>query len=324
MSEQTALEYTLPGILHYLQTEWRRFEREKNEWTIERAELKARIALLEGERKGIENTKLALMKRVKMLEYALRQERKRYNDNNNDSNNKEEQEVTQENIHNTASSTIVTQEDNKLRERSKQLLTSCLEEINYLTSIPTKLPLTNALSSYNTADTNRLLRADSSKKAIKRNQKPSIQRDPSLKRTASPPKEEEEVEVPANVDEVAMMSNNNKSSDNNNSQEISAEIQEKFHLSEDKVMKLMKNVNKESKDNNLLAGDLDSNKIGQVAEDRHQEQKVWRNRITIKGHLDSVRTVCFHPKEMMAASGSDDGTVKIWNLKRLAGKDGKK
>ncbi|KAG1143109.1 hypothetical protein G6F37_011276 [Rhizopus arrhizus] len=324
MSEQATLEYTLPGILHYLQTEWRRFEREKNEWTIERAELKARIALLEGERKGIENTKLVLMKRVKMLEYALRQERKRYNDNNNDSNNKEEQEVTQENIHNTASSTIDTQEDNKLRERSKQLLTSCLEEINYLTSIPTKLPLTNALSSCNTADTNRLLRADSLKKATKRNQKPSIQRDPGFKRTASPPKEEEEVEVPANVDEIAMMSNNNKPSDNNNSQEISAEIQEKFHLSEDKVMKLMKNVNKESKDNKLLAGDLDSNKIGQVIEDRHQEQKVWRNRITIKGHLDSVRTVCFHPKEMMAASGSDDGTVKIWNLKRLAGKDGKK
>lgn len=45
MSEQTALEYTLPGILHYLQTEWRRFEREKNEWTIERAELKVTIAI---------------------------------------------------------------------------------------------------------------------------------------------------------------------------------------------------------------------------------------------------------------------------------------
>lgn len=45
MSEQTTLEYTLPGILHYLQTEWRRFEREKNEWTIERAELKVTIAI---------------------------------------------------------------------------------------------------------------------------------------------------------------------------------------------------------------------------------------------------------------------------------------
>lgn len=33
-------EYTLPGVLHYLQVEWRRFERERNEWAIERAELK--------------------------------------------------------------------------------------------------------------------------------------------------------------------------------------------------------------------------------------------------------------------------------------------
>lgn len=38
MSEQT-LEYSLPGVLHYLQAEWRKFEREKNEWAIERAEL---------------------------------------------------------------------------------------------------------------------------------------------------------------------------------------------------------------------------------------------------------------------------------------------
>lgn len=39
-------------------------------------------------------------------------------------------------------------------------------------------------------------------------------------------------------------------------------------------------------------------------------------------HLDSVRTVCFHPTEMIAASGSDDGTVKVWNLQRTTGKDG--
>lgn len=38
MSE-TANEYNLPGVLHYLQAEWRKFEREKNEWAIERAEL---------------------------------------------------------------------------------------------------------------------------------------------------------------------------------------------------------------------------------------------------------------------------------------------
>ncbi|KAL1930160.1 hypothetical protein VTP01DRAFT_1314 [Rhizomucor pusillus] len=71
----TTREYSLPGVLHYLQSEWRRFERERNEWAIERAELKARIALLEGELRGSENLRLDLVKRVKMLEYALRQER---------------------------------------------------------------------------------------------------------------------------------------------------------------------------------------------------------------------------------------------------------
>ncbi|CAO3681577.1 unnamed protein product [Rhizopus stolonifer] len=309
MSEPATSEYTLPSVLYYLQKEWRSFEREKNEWTIERAELKARIALLEGERRGIENSKVVLMKRVKMLEYALRQERKIHT---------KEEPVSQEN-HNTAPSNTVIQDDqnnNKLREKSKQLLTSCLEEINYLTSIPTKLSLTHALS----ADPVMLSRADSAKRApvSNRSQKPAVQRTPSPKRTPSPSKEE--IQIPENVDEVAMV--NNKSPNN---KEISEEIQEKFHISEDKVMKLMKNVNKGTKENSL-AGDLDPNQIRELSDGRQpkNQQKVWKNRATIKGHLDSVRSVCFHPKEMIAASGSDDGTVKIWNLKRIANKDGKK
>ncbi|WFD34577.1 1,2-dihydroxy-3-keto-5-methylthiopentene dioxygenase [Malassezia cuniculi] len=68
-------EYTLSGILHYLQSEWRRYERDRNAWEIERAELRARIALLEGERRGIEHVRTDLLRRIKMLEYALRQER---------------------------------------------------------------------------------------------------------------------------------------------------------------------------------------------------------------------------------------------------------
>lgn len=42
MSEPATSEYTLPSVLYYLQKEWRNFEREKNEWTIERAELKVK------------------------------------------------------------------------------------------------------------------------------------------------------------------------------------------------------------------------------------------------------------------------------------------
>ncbi|PWZ03691.1 WD40 repeat-like protein, partial [Testicularia cyperi] len=71
-------EYSLAGILHFLQSEWRRYEKDRNEWEIERAEMRARIALLEGERRGVDNLKTDLMRRVKMLEYALRQERSKY------------------------------------------------------------------------------------------------------------------------------------------------------------------------------------------------------------------------------------------------------
>ncbi|OAX43820.1 WD40 repeat-like protein [Rhizopogon vinicolor AM-OR11-026] len=72
---QNGQDFNLSNVLHFLQTEWRHYERDRNEWEIERAEMRARIALLEGERRSFENVKLDLMRRIKMLEYALRMER---------------------------------------------------------------------------------------------------------------------------------------------------------------------------------------------------------------------------------------------------------
>uniref|UniRef100_A0A673M8T8 Striatin n=1 Tax=Sinocyclocheilus rhinocerous TaxID=307959 RepID=A0A673M8T8_9TELE len=70
--------YSIPGILHFLQHEWARFEVERAQWEVERAELQAQIAFLQGERKGQENLKKDLVRRIKMLEYALKQERAKY------------------------------------------------------------------------------------------------------------------------------------------------------------------------------------------------------------------------------------------------------
>uniref|UniRef100_A0A2K6DTJ2 Striatin 4 n=1 Tax=Macaca nemestrina TaxID=9545 RepID=A0A2K6DTJ2_MACNE len=63
-----------PGPRH----EWARFEAEKARWEAERAELQAQVAFLQGERKGQENLKTDLVRRIKMLEYALKQERAKY------------------------------------------------------------------------------------------------------------------------------------------------------------------------------------------------------------------------------------------------------
>ncbi|XP_061579863.1 striatin-like isoform X1 [Cololabis saira] len=69
---------SVPGILHFLQHEWARFELERAQWEVERAELQAQIAFLQGERRGQENLKKDLVRRIKMLEYALKQERAKY------------------------------------------------------------------------------------------------------------------------------------------------------------------------------------------------------------------------------------------------------
>ncbi|OXA50721.1 Striatin-4 [Folsomia candida] len=71
-------KYSIPGILHFIQHEWARFETERASWELERAELSARIAFLQGERKGQENLKNDLVRRIKMLEYALKQERAKF------------------------------------------------------------------------------------------------------------------------------------------------------------------------------------------------------------------------------------------------------
>uniref|UniRef100_A0AAY4ENL1 Striatin N-terminal domain-containing protein n=1 Tax=Denticeps clupeoides TaxID=299321 RepID=A0AAY4ENL1_9TELE len=76
--EAARAQYSIPGILHFLQHEWARFEVERAHWDVERAELQAQIAFLQGERKGQENLKKDLVRRIKMLEYALKQERAKY------------------------------------------------------------------------------------------------------------------------------------------------------------------------------------------------------------------------------------------------------
>ncbi|CAD7078740.1 unnamed protein product [Hermetia illucens] len=76
--QNSAPQYTIPGILHFIQHEWSRFELERSQWDVDRAELQARIAMLLGERKGQESLKSDLIRRIKMLEYALKQERVKF------------------------------------------------------------------------------------------------------------------------------------------------------------------------------------------------------------------------------------------------------
>lgn len=60
------------GVMRFLQTEWHKHERDRNSWEIERAEMKARIAKMEGENRAARRLQQGLMTRIKMLETALK------------------------------------------------------------------------------------------------------------------------------------------------------------------------------------------------------------------------------------------------------------
>ncbi|KAK9707681.1 1,2-dihydroxy-3-keto-5-methylthiopentene dioxygenase [Basidiobolus ranarum] len=170
-------EYTLPGVLHFLQVEWRRFERDRNEWEIEKAAMKARVAFLEGERRGVENIKADLMRRVKMLEFALRKERNKYVEQNTtkkspmemlrDSDQEKSgpstlpktrsEELSGENraslLQSYSSPSLYshfnTANNTKSKAKTRDILRSCLQEVGYLTDIsapdPTPEPMEETL-----------------------------------------------------------------------------------------------------------------------------------------------------------------------------------
>ncbi|KAK2624154.1 hypothetical protein QTJ16_006104 [Diplocarpon rosae] len=65
-------EYTLQGVMRFLQVEWHRHERDRNGWDIERQEMKGRIARLEGSTRKSDASNKSLKKYIDMLEKALK------------------------------------------------------------------------------------------------------------------------------------------------------------------------------------------------------------------------------------------------------------
>lgn len=67
-----ATEYTLQGVMRFLQAEWHRHERDRNAWEIEKQEMKGRIAALEGSVRRADATQKALNKYVAILQKKVK------------------------------------------------------------------------------------------------------------------------------------------------------------------------------------------------------------------------------------------------------------
>jgi len=149
-------EYTLQGVMRFLQLEWHNHERARNAWDIERAEMKAKIAKQEGEVRSAKKLNDQLNKHIRMLEQALTNERKKKSeaaggyseagaDDKKDLKGKKggvNSTKPQNKKHNSfldVDSEFFDRAEadrENLREKSKLYLTKCVEEITYLLTPP--------------------------------------------------------------------------------------------------------------------------------------------------------------------------------------------
>ncbi|XP_072248538.1 striatin-4 [Leuresthes tenuis] len=129
---------TLPGILHFIQYEWGRFQAEKYRWEAERDELRAQVAFLQGERKGQENMKQDLVRRIKMLEYALKQERSKHQKlktGNDQSPGDKKPETEADQLPNGPAESDSEPANQMSWKEGRQLLRKYLEEVGYSDTI---------------------------------------------------------------------------------------------------------------------------------------------------------------------------------------------
>ena len=70
--------YTWQGVMQFLNDQQKIISQKETEWMVEKYELESKIKIIEAESKAQENINEDLVKRIKMLEYALRVERLKY------------------------------------------------------------------------------------------------------------------------------------------------------------------------------------------------------------------------------------------------------
>ncbi|KAF2841554.1 WD40 repeat-like protein [Patellaria atrata CBS 101060] len=163
-------EYTLQGVMRFLQIEWHNHERARNAWDIERAEMKAKIAKQEGECRSAKKLNDQLDKQIRMLELALKAERTKSKALQTGDKVTVEEESKREQKRKIALKSDSKSAPNKphnsfldiepegrelqnlnfesQREKSKHYLQKCVEEITYLLTPPSHPPPQQAMQAF--------------------------------------------------------------------------------------------------------------------------------------------------------------------------------
>uniref|UniRef100_A0A8C8M677 Striatin n=1 Tax=Oncorhynchus tshawytscha TaxID=74940 RepID=A0A8C8M677_ONCTS len=320
--EAARAHYNIPGILHFLQHEWARFEVDRAQWEVERAELQAQIAFLQGERKGQENLKKDLVRRIKMLEYALKQERSKY--------------------HKLKYGTELNQGDMKPPIGPYFLHSSrYLQEVGYTdTILDVKSQRVRALLG---------LAGDSGERPSDRKPEPMVNgTEPSLLKDSGMIRPPLRLFNPLCLPQmVRKKTSSSSSSDMSDDQDTEEALKGFDFLASPDEMDGSPDVRSAEDRGDWGEGGLVGSKGGggqkgdicghnlhfvaylqlilklfviltQVTNSQDALRKTWSPKFTLRSHFDSIRGLAFHPVEPVLVTASEDHTLKLWNLQKTA------
>lgn len=384
-SESVKAQYSIPGILHFIQHEWARFELERSQWEIDRAELQARIAFLQGERKGQENLKNDLVRRIKMLEYALKQERSKFHKlkygtelQQGDMKPPTFDDSISENQLDSEQSYVPV--SNSTWKQGRELLRQYLQEIGYTdriidvrsTRVRALLGLNNNVEqeenhngtppTVNGGDNKRASENQGGRKTIiKKSQRTSITEAMLL---------DTEAAVMANMDFLTNAEIEMDDDDDVDNEQVdidddigmvkkgksdrmctdvdteAMEVLNELTMISENEERQVKDVDREwgqvppmecqsalakphmglneddQIDSSLGLGELAQLTVSNDAENTYdistskEAFRTWTGKYTLRSHFDGVRALAFHPSEPVLITGSEDHTLKLWNLQK--------
>ncbi|XP_044732454.1 striatin isoform X3 [Chrysoperla carnea] len=331
-------QYSIPGILHFIQHEWARFELERSQWEVDRAELQARIAFLQGERKGQENLKNDLVRRIKMLEYALKQERAKFHKLKYgvDLNQGEIKPPVDDPVSEMPgdSEAPFSSVSNVTWRQGRQLLRQYLQEIGYTDTIidVRSNRVRSLLGLNNNAEQEENLNGSNinSNESNKRASENPGRRTPAKKAQPSSLAEamilDTEAAVMANFEflqqqDVDMEDDDDMSDDLD--LDTTEEVDDDVRSAKSHVRNKGKSSIDENMDGGLGLGELaqltvnnDAEATYDITTNKEAFRKTWNAKYTLRSHFDGVRALAFHPTESVLITASEDHTLKLWNLQK--------
>uniref|UniRef100_A0A8C7XFL5 Striatin, calmodulin binding protein 4 n=1 Tax=Oryzias sinensis TaxID=183150 RepID=A0A8C7XFL5_9TELE len=318
---------TLPGILHFIQYEWGRFQAEKYRWEAERDELRAQVAFLQGERKGQENMKQDLVRRIKMLEYALKQERSKY------------QKLKMGNEQSPGDKKAEMESDSEPANQmswkeGRQLLRKYLEEVGYSdTILDMRSKRVRSLLGRSSPESNGPPPSESCNEPepraggesllkwglVIRCLVPAQMSSEPMTTDLDPEDEEDEDDSEDALSEFDFLGSG-EDGEGAGEARISGDGRElggALGFSSDVFimdavgggdMNLGELADLTVANDNDLSMDMQDN--------RDEFKKTWNPRFTLRSHFDAIRALTFHPNQAVLLTASEDGTLKLWNLNK--------